>query len=217
MLSVEDLNIKRISYKGSRVDFYRNCYVLSTCIIIAMGVVVVINIMVILFSFMQSGDINYYLEEGYTEEYALSLIENRNVIFNDGVRFFKVICPLFLMLFIIGKLFCLKYSLIDAIDNNINTVFYTNYKGIRTLLSLNPEAYKLRKYCIIRRTILAPYQEVAIGIFGIIDYFRYRMFVYKLERHGKITDCINDTKSEILIKMLESDIENLQKKINKVD
>ena len=216
MLSVEDLNIKRISYKGSRVDFYRNCYVLSTRIIIAMGVVVVINIMVILFSFMHPGDINFYLEEGYTEEYALTQIENKNAIFNDGVRFFKVICPLFLMLFIIGKLFSLKYSLIDAIDNNINTVFYTNYKGIRTLLSLNPEAYKLRKYCI-RRTILAPYQEVAIGIFGIIDYFRYRMFVYKLERHGKITDCINDTKSEILIKMLESDIENLQKKINKVD
>ena len=62
--------------------------------------------------------------------------------------------------------------------------------------------------------LLAPYQEVAIGIFGIIDYFRYRMFVYKLERHGKITDCVNDTKSEILIKMLESDIENLRKKIN---
>ena len=216
MLSVEDLNIKRISYKGSRVDFYRNCYVLSTCIIIAMGVVVVINIMVILFSFMQSGDINYYLEEGYTEEYALTLIENRNAIFYDGVRFIKVICPLFLMLFIICKLFSLKYSLINEININADILFYTNYKGIRTLLALNPESYKLRKYCI-RRTILAPYQEVAIGIFGIIDYFRYRMLVYKLERHGKITDCINDTKSEILIEMLESDIENLQKKINKVE
>ena len=216
MFNIENLNIKKITYKDSRVSFYRNCYLISTIVVIIIAIVFIIDLMVISFSNMQSGDINYYLEQGYTEEYALTQIENKNAIFNDGVRFFKVICPLFLMLFIIGKLFSLKYSLIDAIDNNINTVFYTNYKGIRTLLSLNPEAYKLRKYCI-RRTILAPYQEVAIGIFGIIDYFRYRMFVYKLERHGKITDCINDTKSEILIKMLESDIENLQNKINKVE
>ena len=216
MLSVENLNIKKITYKDSRVSFYRSCYLVSTIVVIIIGIVFIIDLMVISSSNMQSGDINYYLEQGYTEEYALTQIENNNIVFNDAVRFFKVICSLFLMLFIICKLFSLKYSLINEININADILFYTNYKGIRTLLALNPESYKLRKYCI-RRTILAPYQEVAIGIFGIIDYFRYRMFVYKLERHGKITDCVNDTKSEILIKMLESDIENLQKKINKVE
>lgn len=216
MFNIEDLNIKKITYKDSRVSFYRNCYLISTIVVIIIGIVFIIDLMVILFSNMQSGDINYYLEQGYTEEFALTTIENNNIVFNDAVRFFKVIWSLFLMLFIICKLFSLKYSLINEININVDILFYTNYKGIRTLLALNPESYKLRKYCI-RRTILAPYQEVAIGIFGIIDYFRYRIFVYKLERHGKITDCINDAKSEILIKMLESDIENLQKKINKVD
>ena len=216
MFNIENLNIKKITYKDSRVSFYRSCYLISTIVVIIIGIVFIIDLMVISSSNMQSGDINYYLEQGYTEEYALTQIENNNIVFNDAVRFFKVIWPLYLMLFIICKLFGLKYSLINEININVDILFYTNYKGIRTLLALNPESYKLRKYCI-RRTILAPYQEVAIGIYGIIDYFRYKMFVYKLERHGKITDCINDTKSEILIKMLESDIENLQKKINKVE